>query len=770
MEPLAKPSGITLADHTRHVREQVADVLRARPFLIFKYAKRTGHNLLALADACARWHDEGKRHESWQTACQRDYAAYQRTGILKGRNLQAGTVRHEFDSVARMHREPACGWLPQAARAAVAAHHGKLGFRHQKRWQDDPAFKPIWAALQLESGELQPHEPADFERAINRRYEYGGLRALLRLADRRASAVEEHTDLDTAAVPVLGEFRYQFKYDTYNGVQTLVFEFWDEPFALLRAPTGAGKTDAALLWARRQVQTGRADRLVLAMPTRFTANALHLATTETLGNTGVYHSSAWFLAKQREETQPKQADRAAWRQEMDYARLLETAATVTTIDQLCIALTATREDHHTTFWNLAHACVVIDEADFYDDFTQRNLVVLLRALYVLHVPVLLMSATLPESAKALYALSGMPIGKIWDDPTDAGRTRLQLHRAGPVEHPADIAPLLERGLRGEPLIIYANTVARAQAYWDWFRTRGMDEDRLILYHSRFTEPHKEAIERRLIALLGADAWKSGHPSGVAILTQIGELSVNVSADLMISDLCPIDRLAQRAGRLSRFKKRYDDKQDVVGELHLVEPQKTDKQGIKVPYPAPYGHYRTGTGWEESGVLRQSGQQLVAGYYSARRFVELVDELYPVVIVETTDVRNNREELENLVVQNWLLLPKAETELDDEETTQWKSRDIGPQKVVYADTDFSIFALEGDSRDFRGAFAFREWALPHSITIPVYDFQRARKTEKLEAVTVRINEETETIYVVKQRFYDKLQGLRFDQKISTENEF
>ena len=43
-------------------------------------------------------------------------------------------------------------------------------------------------------------------------------------------------------------------------------------------------------------------------------------------------------------------------------------------------MTGTREDHHAIFFNLAHSCLVIDEADFYDDFTQQNIVMLLRAL------------------------------------------------------------------------------------------------------------------------------------------------------------------------------------------------------------------------------------------------------------------------------------------------------------------------------------------------------------------------------------------------------
>lgn len=770
MELLAKPDGTTLTNHTQHVRDEVAHVLAARPFLIYKYAVRTGQNLSALADACARWHDEGKQHPRWQRACRLDFEESQRTGKVAGRHLREAKVRHEFDSLVRMGQAPGAAWLPFMARAAIAAHHGKLGFRYQKRWADDPAFTPFWYEQFLPlSAELQPDQTAAFDQAIARRYEYGGLRAVLRLADHRASAQEAHRDPKTVAVPTLGTFHYKFPWPKPTGVQELVPRFWDEPFALLRAPTGAGKTDAALLWARRQVTTGRSDRLVWAMPTRFTSNALYISTVETLSSTGLYHSSAWFLAQQREQDQRKQGQQTtAWQQELGYARLLETPTTVTTIDQLCLALTATREDHHATFWNLAHSCVVIDEADFYDDFTQRNLVVLLRALRLLRVPVLLMSATLPASALELYALSGLRAAKIWEDQTDYDRPRFRLHRAGPAEHPSDLTPLLERGLRGEPLIIYANTVGRAQAYWDWFKRLDMKHP-VVLYHSRFTEPDKKDVEEKLLAMLGPAAWKNSNPTGVAILTQIGELSVNISADLMLADLCPTDRLAQRAGRLARFQNRHDGKKDVVGELHLVVPQKTDKKGEQNFYPAPYGHYRQNQGWITSAVLDQADKQLISSEYSARRLVDLVNELYPEVAEETTEIWENRKALEKAIVANWLLLPKAETELDDEETHRWKSRDIGPQKVIYAATNFSSFDQEGDPVVFSGSMAFREWALPHGISIPVYDFLRAQRTGKLEEIGIHISQEPEIIWAVKPTYYDSLQGLRFDKEPSLEDE-
>lgn len=757
MEQLAKPTGqkqadgstlpITLADHTQHVRDEAACLLAARPFLAQKYLARTGRDLISVVDTAARWHDEGKLHNDWQQACQRDYQEFLRRGFTKGTNLQQAGIRHEMESLVRLNQSADKG-LPICGYTAIAAHHGKLGKKHEKRWQQTLNYQSFWQTFLNKGGEFTDPtlQDAAFDQAIARRYEYDGPRAILQLADHRASALEEKQP-----VPAFRSFSYTFPHKEKRGVQQLVTQIWDEPFAILRAPTGAGKTDASLLWAQRQIAAGRADRLVIAMPTRFTANALSIAVTEALGSTGLYHSSAWFQAK----NQPAEKDKADWRKELAYARQLETPVTVTTIDHLCICLTGAREDHHGIFWALAHSCVVIDEADFYDDFTQRNMVVLLRALRLLGVPVLVMSATIPESARQLYAHAGQLTDTIQEDTSDSERARCRLYQAGPCASPDDVAELLQRGLNGTPLIIYANTVRRAQAYRRWFAKRGFED--VVLYHSRFTEPDKAAIEEQLKSMLGADAWKDDQQHGVAILTQIGELSVNISSNLMISDLCPIDRLTQRVGRLARFKDQAGN--HVVGELYLVEPYQLDKNGKQQFYPAPYGHFRKGVGWEMTDTLRKSQAWLQAGRYSAQRFVDLVNELYPEVITETAEVRDNRQKLELSAKTNWLILPFEEIAQDDDSTHAWKSRDIDAQKAIFANVTFSSFLGDyGDPSAFPNWFAFREWALLHSITVPVYEYNRGIKLMILEKHTVYIGGEPEGIFLVMEKNYSSHMGL------------
>jgi replicative superfamily II helicase len=49
----------------------------------------------------------------------------------------------------------------------------------------------------------------------------------------------------------------------------------DERLVVVEAPTGTGKTEAALIWASRLAQAGLVDGLYFAVPTRSAATELH---------------------------------------------------------------------------------------------------------------------------------------------------------------------------------------------------------------------------------------------------------------------------------------------------------------------------------------------------------------------------------------------------------------------------------------------------------------------------------------------------------------
>jgi len=736
---LAKPSGITLEQHTQDVVSEGKLLLKQTPFVVEKYQERVGKDLTTRLERVCQYHDLGKKAPKWQTACQKDYEAflkwqsqyggtfneYSRTENA-GRNIRKAGVRHEFQSLRLIVKAN----LPLPQQAAIAAHHGKLGNNFEERWTNENV-SDFWTSFKKESNRII--EQYSLEQSAKAHYEFAGPRGLLQLVDHRASAKEEGD-----VVPDFKQFSYQFPHKEKSGVQSLIEQHWQDDLLLVRAPTGAGKTDASLLWAQLQIENKRADRLVIAMPTRFTSNALAINVAESLSDTGLYHSSAWFT-KFQEQIDAGVIKKQEAEKIQEFARLLQTPITVCTIDHLLMALTLTREDHHLISFNMANSCLVIDEADFYDDFTQANILVLLEILRYWNVPILLMSASLPESVLPTYRKIGYQIDKIIKDTSDNIRDRFEIKVIREYSELSEIIDLLELCVERGTAIIYANTVDQAVMFYNWFEKRKANP---ILYHSRFTEPDKKDKEQELIDALGKTAWENNTAKGIAILTQIGEMSINISADIMITELCPIDRLTQRAGRLCRFNKTK------IGELYVLVPQKNE-----MVYPAPYGGYdRKNRTWVPCEAFVKTSEILELSPYNAEKLVNLLNYVYSEQDSFSAKAINNARSLKEYFSCNWLINPKQKTATDDTDTNFWQSRNIAPQDVVFVEKPASKF--------FYNYFDFQRWKLMHSLELPIYLIERGKKQSIIYMETIMIKENEEIIYIIKDGFYDSTRGITF----------
>lgn len=300
---LAKPSGITLEQHVFDVMTEADMILSQIPYVISKYQQIVGKDLKNRLEVVCKFHDDGKKHPKWQTACKSDYEDFlkKKNGISDntkispdGSHIQRAGIRHEFQSLIINENRK----MPLALQCAIAAHHSKLSFAFESRWQSEGAIK-FWNTFLKESNRVI-EESNSIDSVAKSFFEYSGLRGLLQLADHRASAKE-----DGEKISEINSFKYKFPHKEKRGVQKLIEDYWQNDLLLVRAPTGAGKTDASLLWAAKQIENNRATRLVIAMPTRFTSNALAVNVSESLSDTGLYHSSAWFSRFQNDVEQNK---------------------------------------------------------------------------------------------------------------------------------------------------------------------------------------------------------------------------------------------------------------------------------------------------------------------------------------------------------------------------------------------------------------------------------------------------------------------------------
>ena len=748
---LAKPSGITLEQHNKDVVKESLSICQVLPASLSKYSKMVGKNLTNLLCASAEWHDEGKKHNKWQTACWKDYQNYKvwktknpEGNFLKyskecqdeaGENLRKNNFRHEMESLRIVVPQ---GDLLMSQKVAIAAHHTKLGRRYEDKWKACEAYRSIWNEFRRTSSSITLRN--DFSLLCSAHMEYDAIRGLLQLADHRASAKEEEAE----DIYILEPSSYTFPYTQKRGVQKIVEDNWKKDLLLLRAPTGAGKTDAALLWASKQIEAQRADRLIFAMPTRFTANAISVNVSKELGQTGLYHSSAWSAISDRVKNNEISLSDALNQHKM--ARCLLSPITVCTIDHLLMSLTMTREDYHLICYNLANSCVVIDEADFYDDFTLANIQYLLKVLHEWKVPVLIMSASLPDSSLSLYQSTGYKIDSILEDSHDVNNIRKRFEIKDIIDYNEfkDIDPLIEKCFERGNGILYMNTVDSAIALYKHIcsdKKRTKEEiDNIHLYHSRFTEPDKLKKEKEIINALGKKAWDEGTAKGIVIMTQIGEMSINISSEIMISELCPIDRMIQRTGRLCRFS-------DYIGKLYVLIPYRN-----KTIHPAPYGIIENNC-WIPSKAFLMTKDVLHLKSYSSDDMTFLLNNVYKEKFEFSSEAKRNVRELEEMFRDNWLICPRDVSDKDDVESKEWRSRNI-----VYQD---DVFVCPPPTHQFRNYSEFLEYKLLYAISLPEYLVIKGKnKLNRIDpGYEVKIGKNSVIrLNVVRPDFYDDKKGL------------
>ncbi len=123
--------------------------------------------------------------------------------------------------------------------------------------------------------------------------------------------------------------------------------------------------------------------------------------------------------------------------------------------------------------------------------------------------------------------------------------------------PARIAALaLNEARRGAKVLVVRNTVRQARAVFAEVLGLGGEDLSLqagggpALHHSRFAVEDRELLDEAVEKAL-SKGWGSG--GRIVIGTQTREQSLDIDADLLVSDLCPVDVLLQRIGRLHRHE-------------------------------------------------------------------------------------------------------------------------------------------------------------------------------------------------------------------------
>lgn len=309
-----------------------------------------------------------------------------------------------------------------------------------------------------------------------------------------------------------------------------------EGHLILSAPTGSGKTEAALLWAGQQPQ----GRLVYLLPTRVTSNAMYQRIRKYVGNlAGLTHGTAGLVIG---EEQAWQTD--AFTSKMIYSSTLMQPATVATVDQLLLS------KFNWSHWELletnsAQSAVIFDEIHAYDLFTLGLILNAARELARRGARLCFMSATMPNFLRRAIAQALEPFGgHVSINCPEALEEQRHALYVQDLPLRALLSEIVTAYKRGEKVLVAVNAVDTACEVYQALKEK-VPSDNLMLFHGRFIEMHRRERERRITE---ADREPSGF---IAIVTQVIEVSLDIDYDIMFTEVAPIDALVQRFGRVNR---------------------------------------------------------------------------------------------------------------------------------------------------------------------------------------------------------------------------
>jgi CRISPR-associated endonuclease/helicase Cas3 len=331
-----------------------------------------------------------------------------------------------------------------------------------------------------------------------------------------------------------------------------------EGSSILVAPTGSGKTEAALLWAYAQANTGKLPRLFYTLPYQASMNAMYDRLQKTFpGCVGLEHSRSVLALYRRlleDNYDRREAARLA-RWEKNLARLHYYPVRVLSPYQMLKGPYRIK-GYEALLTDFFGGAVVFDEVHAYE--ANRIAAIMATMKYLrdhFGARFFVMSATLPGLLRARLASALGPAHVIEAAPEVFAafqRHRLMI-REGELFEERWLDHIAREALEGRSVLVCCNTVGRAQKAFDELVRRLAGRLQVVLLHGRFNSRDRLRKERVVRDASGVGSY-ARRPI-VVVATQVVEVSLDIDLDVIYSDPAPLEALIQRFGRINRRRRR-----------------------------------------------------------------------------------------------------------------------------------------------------------------------------------------------------------------------
>lgn len=549
------PEWTTLKDHLLHVS------LAAE-----KFATYLGMDVKIAVNG-ALLHDLGKGHPFFQKR-------------LQGKDNTKRIFRHELSSLFFLSAFPV--EHKDALIEMVVAHHKSIdndgGILYLEENDDYRSFHlgewESWSVAVLEvlkecgiTADQISREAAEanYDYALNYVEEHRNekrwsqWRGLLMGADHFASAQIHKTER-----VVNGLFHtpnlsfYNRKHELYP----LSYEDADssKKHTIVVASTGAGKTDYLLRRCR--------GRVFYTLPFQASINAMY----KRLGNDlekdnpnidiRVQHSSSIVVKRNGNDDTSLQ-------------NLIGSAVKVLTPHQLA-TLAFGLKGYEALILDVKGCDVILDEVHTYSGVSQALVLKVIEVLKEIDCRIHIGTATMPATLyNKILELLGDDVFemKLKEEQLD----QFNRHIVHKIKQDDAFCIIKEGVSTDKKVLVVCNKVQNAiEVYEDLVEQ--YPNIPILLLHSRFKREDRNEKERLLLGIdedgQAIGVYNTSIGSCIVVSTQIVEVSLDISFDVMITETAPLDALVQRFGRVNR--KRNKDTIGKLKDVYVIEPGETEK--------------------------------------------------------------------------------------------------------------------------------------------------------------------------------------------------
>ena len=365
------------------------------------------------------------------------------------------------------------------------------------------------------------------------------------------------------------------------------FEFKEKDFqteasalgkrALLLAPCGSGKTYAAYLWIKEQLKTRAGSKVVFLYPTTGTATEGFKDYASHDEDSALVHMRAAFDLEGMFENPDDRSKNNYLADQRLYALGYWPDAIFSATADAFLSFLQNSYSSLCLLPVLARSVIVIDEIHSFDYAMFDALLEFLREF---DAPVLMMTASLPKDRRKRLE-EACPDLEVFPQEDDMKRlkelevsatssrylidaSRMNWSGDDKTLFPADLLGIaIQAHDQNLKVLWVVNTVDRCINI-----ARALEGRQVFCYHSRFEYEHRRDRHREVI-----DAF---HPSSIcgviAVTTQVCEMSLDLDADVLITEVAPASSLIQRMGRCNRGNPPHDpEEQENHGRVYIYAP-------------------------------------------------------------------------------------------------------------------------------------------------------------------------------------------------------